>query len=153
MLDDKIFNNSYDEVEYGTECLAQTPIAVSPLVADRYEENYSEDIASIMQQKYLDEYMEELYLNSEFYAQFGRNNKRLDKSDMINVYYAFRKPLLDHGPYNILQVFCTIAEFFELNYKTLYNDIISLEDKAAILEIIEERYGLNKHLSKSKRLF
>ena len=52
-----------------------------------------------------------------------------------------------------MQIFCAIAEFFELNYKTLYNDIISLEDKSEILEALQESYGLESTLSSSKKLF
>ena len=47
MLEDKIINNSYDAVEYGTESLKPTSISISPLVSDRYEESISENIDEV----------------------------------------------------------------------------------------------------------
>ena len=37
--------------------------------------------------------------------------------------------------------------------KTLYNDILTLEDKVNILEHLEKEYGLEKHFASSKALF
>ena len=39
---DKIINNSYDAVDYGQEALSQSPIAISPLVSEQYEEAISD---------------------------------------------------------------------------------------------------------------
>ena len=97
--------------------------------------------------------MAEFYEASEFYAKYGQDCKKLEKADISNVYYTFKHLLLEKDNYNLVQVFTTIAEFFELNYKTLYNDIISLEDKAEILEILRDMYGLDNQFAKSKKLF
>ena len=97
--------------------------------------------------------MSELYEASEFYEKYGQDCKKLEKADISNVYYTFKRQLLEKDDYNLVQVFTTIAEFFDLNYKTLYNDIISLEDKAEILEILRDMYGLESQFAKSKKLF
>lgn len=153
MLEDKIINNSYDAVDYGQEALSQSPIAINPLVSDQYEESISENIEDIYTRKKLFNQMNELYEASEFYSKYGKECKKLEKADISNVYYTFKRQLLQKDNYNLVQVFTTIAEFFELNYKTLYNDIISLEDKAEILEILREMYGLESQFAKSKKLF
>ena len=153
MLEDKIINNSYDAVDYGQEALSQSPIAINPLVSDQYEESISENIEDIYTRKKLFNQMNELYEASEFYPKYGKECKKLEKADISNVYYTFKRQLLQKDNYNLVQVFTTIAEFFELNYKTLYNDIISLEDKAEILEILREMYGLESQFAKSKKLF
>lgn len=150
---DKIINNSYDAVDYGQEALSQSPIAINPLVSDQYEEAISENIEDIYTRKNLYNQMSELYEASEFYEKYGQDCKKLEKADISNVYYTFKRQLLEKDDYNLVQVFTTIAEFFDLNYKTLYNDIISLEDKAEILEILRDMYGLESQFAKSKKLF
>ena len=150
---DKIINNSYDAVDYGQEALSQSPIAINPLVSEQYEEATSENIEDIYTRKKLYNQMSELYEASEFYEKYGQDCKKLEKADISNVYYTFKHQLLEKDDYNLVQVFTTIAEFFDLNYKTLYNDIISLEDKAEILEILRDMYGLESQFAKSKKLF
>ena len=150
---DKIINNSYDAVDYGQEALSQSPIAINPLVSDQYEEATSENIEDIYTRKKLYNQMSELYEASEFYEKYGQDCKKLEKADISNVYYTFKHQLLEKNDYNLVQIFTTIAEFFDLNYKTLYNDIISLEDKAEILEILRDMYGLESQFAKSKKLF
>ena len=150
---DKIINNSYDAVDYGQEALSQSPIAINPLVSDQYEEAISENIEDIYTRKNLYNQMSELYEASEFYEKYGQDCKKLEKADISNVYYTFKRQLLEKDDYNLVQVFTTIAEFFDLNYKTLYNDIISLEDKAEILEILRDMYGLESQFAISKKLF
>ena len=150
---DKIINNSYDAVDYGQEALSQSPIAINPLVSEQYEDATSENIADIYTRKNLYNQMSELYEASEFYEKYGQDCKKLEKADISNVYYTFKRQLLEKDDYNLVQVFTTIAEFFDLNYKTLYNDIISLEDKAEILEILRDMYGLESQFAKSKKLF
>ena len=150
---DKIINNSYDAVDYGQEALSQSPIAINPLVSEQYEEATSENIEDIYTRKKLYNQMSELYEASEFYEKYGQDCKKLEKADISIVYYTFKRQLLEKDDYNLVQVFTTIAEFFDLNYKTLYNDIISLEDKAEILEILRDMYGLESQFAKSKKLF
>ena len=150
---DKIINNSYDAVDYGQEALSQSPIAINPLVSEQYEEATSENIEDIYTRKNLYNQMSELYEASEFYEKYGQDCKKLEKADISNVYYTFKRQLLEKDDYNLVQIFTTIAEFFDLNYKTLYNDIISLEDKAEILEILRDMYGLESQFAKSKKLF
>lgn len=150
---DKIINNSYDAVDYGQEALSQSPIAINSLVSEQYEEATSENIEDIYTRKKLYNQMSELYEASEFYEKYGQDCKKLEKADISNVYYTFKHQLLEKNDYNLVQIFTTIAEFFDLNYKTLYNDIISLEDKAEILEILRDMYGLESQFAKSKKLF
>jgi len=153
MLEDKIMNNNFDSVEYGVEALSQTPIAVSPLVYDRYEESLSDDVSDIYIRKQIYEDMSDIYENSEYYKKYGKEVKKLEKRDISDIYYSFKEELQKRNTYSLVQIFCAIAEFFDLNYKTLYNDIISLEDKAQILELLQEQYGLESNLGKSKKLF
>lgn len=150
---DKIINNSYDAVDYGQGSLSQNPISINPLISDQYEESTSENIEDIYTRKKLYDQMNDLYMMSEFYEKYGQDCKKLEKADIGNVYYTFKPLLLNIDHYNLVQVFTTIAEFFDINYKILYNDVISLEDKAEILEILRDMYGLETQFAKSKKLF
>lgn len=153
MLEDKIINNSYDAVEYGTESLRSSSISISPLVSDRYEESISENIEEIFIRKKLYEDVANIYEESKYFEKYGKEYKKLEKADVSDIYYTFKGELKKKNDYSIVQIFCAIAEFFDLNYKTLYNDIITIEDKAEILENLRETYGLEKEFAKSKKLF
>lgn len=169
-MEDKIINNRFDNVEYGTEGLGPGQIVVSPAVADRYEESLSENIEDVYARKKLNDYLAELHKQSPFYEKYPdgaraevidedgntdneRIVKKLEKKDIFDIYYYYKDKLMETGEYTIVQVFCAIAEFFDINYKTLYHDIVSLEDKAAILETLDETIGLRKNFAKSKKLF
>lgn len=153
MLEDKIINNNFDNVEFGTESLSQSPITVNPMVYDRYEESLSEDVTEIYSRKKIYEDMSEIYEASPYFKKYGKELKKLEKRDISDIYYSFKDELNKRNSYTLVQIFCAIAEFFDLNYKILYNDIISLEDKAQILEILQETYGLDSDLGRSKKLF
>ena len=154
MLEDKIINNNYDNVDYSYDFTSYTPIAVSPLVSDRYEDALSEDISELYTRRHIYEDVAEIYEASPYFQKYGKETKKLEKRDVSDIYYTFKDELKKKDSYSLVQIFCAIAEFFELNYKTLYNDIISLEDKAEILEILQRSYGLESTLSSSsKKLF
>jgi hypothetical protein len=153
MIEDKIINNGFDNVEYGIERTTQSSIQISPFVEDRYEESTSEHIEEIYTRRRLMELMNELYENSKFYEKYGKNLKKIERCDLFDIYYHFKDELRKTHEFSVVQIFCTIAEFFDLNYKTLYNDILTLEDKVSILDHLEKDYGLEKHFAKSKSLF
>lgn len=153
MLEDKIINNNYDNVDYSYVFTSSAPIAINPLVSDRYEDTLSEDISDLYVRRHIYEDVAEIYESSPYFQKYGKETKKLEKRDVSDIYYTFKDQLKKKDSYSLVQIFCAIAEFFELNYKTLYNDIISLEDKAEILEILQESYGLESTLSSSKKLF
>lgn len=150
---DKIFNSRYNNVEYGSERTSNQEIAIDPAISDLYEENVSENMEEVYVKKNMMKKMEELYEQSEFYQKYGQDPRRIERCDFFKIYYYFKDKLKELNEYNIVQIFCVISEFFDFNYKVLYKDIITLEDKVEILDIIEDQYGLDKPLASSKKLF
>lgn len=153
MVEDKIFNSTYNNVDYGNDSGLPSQISVSPRVEDLYEENLSDDMSGVYTIKKLHEDMAKLYKSSPYYEKYGKSDKKIERADAFDIYYTFKGKLLETQEYTIVQIFCEIAEFFGLNYKTLYNDILTLEDKVNILDCLSEKYGLQKQFSESKRLF
>ena len=154
MIDDKIIDNSFDKVDYGVERTTQASIQISPF-ADKqiYEESISENIDEIYTRRRLMKIMNELYEKSEYYKKYGTNLNKIERGDLFGIYYHFKDELSKFNEFSIIQIVCTIAEFFDLNYKTLYNEVITLEDKVRILDSLEVEYGLEKQFTKSKALF
>lgn len=152
-MEDKIFNSGFNNVEYGSERATQQEISISSAVSDRYEENTSESIEDVYTRRKMMEKMEQFYEESEFYEKYGQEPKRVDRCDFFKIYYYFKDKLKELYEYDAVQIFCAIAEFFDLNYKVIYKDIITLEDKVEILDILEDQYGLDKPLQNSKKLF
>ena len=152
-IDDKIINNSYDNVDYGTERTSQSPISIDPAAESLYEENMTEHIEDLYTKKKLYEELHELYLNSPYFEKYKKNPKKVERADFFGIYYYFKDKLMENNEYNIVQIFCAIAEFFDFNYKTLYNEVITLGDKVVLLETLQEQFGLEKEFDNSIRLF
>lgn len=175
MIEDKIFENSFDKVDYGVERTTQASIQISPFVEKQYEESVSENIDDLYTRRRLMRIMYDLYIDSEFFEKYGQKRhtnivkdastiqhddlvynpvvKKIERCDLFKIYYYFKDKLQERNEFSIIQIFCTIAEFFDLNYKTLYNDVLTLEDKVTILDYLEKEYGLDKQFTKSKALF
>lgn len=149
----EIINNSYEDVDYTTDRFTQNTLSISPMVSDDYKEVLSEDLDEVYNLKQLDEALNELYERSPWYGKYGRNIKKIERGDICDIYYYFKERLENTKMYSIIHIFCSICEFFDLNYKYVYNDIVSLRDKAHILEALEEKYGLENYFSKSVKLF
>lgn len=149
----EIINNSYEDVDYTSDRFTQNTLSINPLVSDDYKEVLSEDLDEVYNLKQLDEAMNELYLESPWYSKYGKNIKKVERGDIFEIYYYFKERLESTKMYSIVHIFCSICEFFDLNYKYVYNDIVSLRDKANILEALEEKYGLENYFSKSVKLF
>ena len=153
-MQDKIGNSSYDNVEYGVERTTQTPIQIDPYAEEMYEETTSENIEDIYVKRKMMDIMNEIYEQSEYFEKYGgKKPKKVDRSDLFGIYYYFKDELRKRNEYTIVQIFITIAEFFDLNYRTLYNDILTLEDKVEILDHLSDEYGLERQFAQSNPLF
>lgn len=152
MVEDKIFNSGYNSVVYGNANISQQ-INVSPCVEDDYQDNLSDNMEDVYIKRQLHDDINSLYKESDYYQKYGQDDKRIERADTFDIYYSFKEKLLEKGDYTIVEIFCEIAEFFGLNYKLLYNNILTLEDKVEILDYFGEERGLEKQFAKSKRLF
>lgn len=76
--------------------------------------------------------------------------KKIEKGDLTNIYYYF-KNILEEQNFDEMESFCAIAEFFKLNYKLLYDDVISIESKAKILNALKDNFNIK--FEKTNRLF
>lgn len=153
MVDDKILNNSFDDVEYGIERTTQQSIQILPQVAYMYEESTCENMEDLYTERKTRDLMSEFFEKSPFYEKYSLDVKKVERCDLYDIYYYFKDRLNEVGEFNSVQIFCAIAEFFDVNYKIMYNDVIALEDKVVILEEMSDMYGLKKKFSKVNRLF
>ena len=112
MMEDKIFENSFDKVEYGVERTTQESIQISPFVEKQYEESVSENIDELYVIRRLMKIMYDLYLNSEFFEKYGQKQhidaskdsstlqyedlvynpvaKKIERGDLFKIYYYFK---------------------------------------------------------------
>ncbi len=149
----EIINNSYEDIDYTADRFTQSTLTIDPAISDNYKEVLSEDMEEVYNLKQLDETLNELYENSPWYGKYGRNIKKIERGDIYDIYYYFKERLENMKMYSIMHIFCSICEFFDFNYKYVYNEIVSLRDKACILEALEEKYGLENYFSQSVKLF
>ncbi|NMC59099.1 MAG: hypothetical protein GYA51_06920 [Candidatus Methanofastidiosa archaeon] len=149
MKDDKIINNSYNSGDIEYENFTQ-PMKVDDRVSDLYSDTISDNMVEERTNKVLDEKIYELFEQSPFYEKY-KNPKRVDKNDLVKMYYYFKERLLKEKTFSSTQIFIGFAEFFQINYDQLYSEVGVL-DKEGLLRELNEKFNLNRKI-KTKKLF
>lgn len=149
MKEDKIINNSYNTGDINYESFTQ-PMKVDDRVSHLYKDVLSENIIEERTFKRLEEQIYEYFKDSPFYEKY-KNPKRVDKNDLVKMYYYFKDKLLKENTFSSTQIFIGFAEFFQVNYDQLYSEVGVL-DKEGLLRELNEKLGLNKKI-KTKKLF
>ena len=149
LREDKIINNSYNQGEQTYNDFGNT-IKVHDSVINLYEDQLGDNIIENRTMKMLDDEMYDIFVNSPYYEKY-KKHKRADSSDRIKMYYYFKENLLKKKNYTSMEIFIAFAEFFQVNYDQLYNEVGVL-DKEGLLRELNEKYGLS-HRIKTKRLF
>ena len=149
MIQDKILNNAYNTGEIDHQAFTQT-IKIDAKVIGQYKENTSDNIIGVRTQKMLEDQMYLHFKNSEFFEKY-KVPKRVDKSDMIKMYYFFKGFLIKERTFSNIEIFIGFAEFFQINYDQLYTEI-GVRDKEEILHELHDSKSL-KNKIKTKKLF
>ena len=144
----KILDNSWNAVDREAFINGST-ISVDPLMEGQYDEAMSSDISELYTNRITNEILYDAYMSSPFFDKYGQNPKKIEKNDYYDVYVYFRDFLNNNTEHklNIVQIFISILEFFELNYEKMYKDIIPITDKSKILETIYNVYGHKSKLN------
>jgi hypothetical protein len=145
MKEDKILNNSFNTGEIEYEAFTST-MRIDDKVSGQYRESWSETIVEDRTIKMLEDKLYSLFEESEFFEKY-KSPKRVDKSDMIKMYYFFKDKLLNDQSYSSVEIFIGFAEFFQVNYDQLYAQI-GVKDKESLLRELKDKKKI-----KSKRLF
>lgn len=149
MTEDKIINNSFNSGELQYREFSQT-IKIDSQVSDLYEDQFG-DLVEYRTMQILNEVIYDIFKESEFYKKY-KKPKRVDKSDMIKMYYFFKNKIKENEKkFTHMEVFIGFAEFFQISYDQLYSEIRVL-DKENVLKELNEKYGLGNRI-KTKRLF
>lgn len=146
---DKILNNSYNTGEIEYEPFSGV-MKIDDRVASLYEDQYSENMFETRTVKALNEEIYKLFLKSPFHEKY-KNPKRVDKGDMVKMYYYFKEILVKAKAYSNAQIFMGFAEFFQINYDQLYNEIGVL-DKEGLLRELNDHKGMKSKIQ-TKKLF
>lgn len=146
--EDKIINNSFSSGELNFQEFTQS-IKVDSRVSDLYEDQIG-DILEYRTIKELNDEIYKIFLISPFYQKY-KAPKRIDKNDMIKMYYYFKTEIEKIKLYTSVEFFICFAEFFQINYDYLYAEIRVL-DKESLLKELNNKYSLRAKI-KTKRLF
>ena len=148
MKEDKIINNSFNSGELNYEEFTQT-IRVDSRVSGLYEDQLG-DIIECRTIQLLNDEIYKIFEESPYYQKY-KNPKRVDKNDMMKMYYYFKEKIMLIKNFSAMEMFIGFAEFFQINYDQLYAEIRVL-DKEIILRELSAKYGLSSKI-KTKRLF
>ena len=148
-MEDKILNNSYNSGEIEFQAFT-SPMKVDSKVAPLYQDNLSENMIEQRTEKMLENNLYDIFIESPYYEKY-KNPKRVDKGDMAKMYYYFKERLVKDNSYTTTQIFIGFAEFFQINYDQLHEEVGVL-DKESLLREMAETKGVSYKI-KSKRLF
>jgi len=149
MKEDKILNNSFNSGDITYEAFSM-PMKVDERVTHLYKDSMSENIVEERTLRLLDEKMYELFQDSPFHEKYA-NPKRVDKNDLLKMYYYFKERLIKEKSYSAAQIFMGFAEFFQINYDQLYTEV-GVMDKEGLLRELNDKFSLNRKI-KTKKLF
>lgn len=148
MKKDKIINNSFNSGELNYENFSQT-IKIDSRVSALYEDQLGDVLEHRIAQD-LNALIYDIFKESQYYEKY-KNPKRVDKNDMIKMYYYFKEEVTKIRNFSSMELFVGFAEFFQINYDQLYGEIRVL-DKEHLLKELNEKYSLESRI-KTKRLF
>jgi len=148
MKEDKILNNSFNSGELNFREFTHA-IKIDSRVSELYEDQLG-DVLEHRSMKLLNEILYDIFIESPYYEKY-KNPKRVDKNDMIKMYYYFKEEITKVKSFNSMELFIGFAEFFQINYDQLYGEIRVLE-KESLLKELNEKLGLQDRI-KSPRLF
>jgi len=149
MRNDKILNNAYNSGDIDYENFSQ-PIKVDDRVYELYKDILSDNIIEERTFKLLYDIIYDIFIKCPFYEKY-KNPKRVDKNDLLKMYYYFKERLIKENTFSAMQMFIGFAEFFQINYDQLYNDIGVL-DKEGLLRELNDKFKLDNKI-KTKKLF
>jgi len=149
MREDKILNNSYNTGNMEYQKFSEE-IRIDDKVSGQYKESTSDNIVDVRREKKLAEEIYKYFNTSEFFQKY-KIPKRVDKSDMIKMYYFFKTHLKKENIYSNVEIFIGFAEFFQINYDQLYTEI-GVRDKEELLRELKSDYSIQNKI-KTKKLF
>lgn len=147
-MKDKIMNNGFNAGEMNHEAFTGD-IRIENSVADLYEDQLG-DIIECRVRSMLDVELYQIFVDSPYHQKY-KTPKRIDKTDLVKMFYYFKGFIMKSGKFSNMDFFIGFAEFFQVNYDVLYSDI-SVMDKEYILKEMSEKYGLHSRI-KTKKLF
>jgi hypothetical protein len=126
------------------------PIKINDKITHLYEDTISEDLIGYRSNKLLEEIMYNVFLESPFYHKY-KTPKRIEKSDVTKMYYFFKEKILKEHNFSLYDIFINFAEFFQINYELLYNEISTLSKEELLKELNNEKQISERF--KTKKLF
>ena len=140
---------NYNNDEQTFEVFTQ-PIRVDNKISHLYKDILSDNIIEERTYKLLANKIYDLFVKSIYYNKY-KNPKKIDRNDLFKMFYYFKGLLLKENIFSSMEMFIGFAEFFQVNYEQLYNEITVL-DKEALLKELNEKLNINKKI-KTKKLF
>ena len=166
---DKILNNSYNKLDKDYTAQYQSPIKIAPSYEHYYKERTASDIVLLETRKRLRDIIYKFYLDSPYYDKYYEPFPEESEKDHVKVYkrhirrkinaseiYYYFKDRIDtvDEKFSPFEVLLAIGDFFELDFKLLWDNVIPPKTKESIIsEAKPLRTAENVKANTSKKLF
>lgn len=145
----KVLNNTW--IQGTAESTMSGPIAIDPSMEKQYDYALTSDPILLQERKDTQEKLYQIFKDSPYFEKYGGfakgtdipAPKKIEKGDIINVFYYMKEELDKLKKLSISEEIIAINEFFEFNYDTIVNDVLSIPLKSKLYEEL-----WNEHQSK-----
>lgn len=157
--DDLLKNNKYKSGGVITEnSFNSSPasIKVDPGLSDRYDYAVTENIELLNDRKDTTEKLYEIFQKSPFkkkYVTTDGKTIKIPKNEIPDVFYYCRDELKKVKPLSTYEFMIAICEFFEFDYKHIFNNVMSTKMKADLFDNLYKLGDINPNISNEEQLF
>lgn len=154
----KVLHNSYFSGEATNTDFSQTPMVISPLVADQYDYALTDDIVLLQERKDTAEKIYEIFINSPYANSFKVKDSpiiKIPKDSIAEVFNYTKDALKKIKNLTASELVMSINEFYDFNYDYVYKKVLTPQMKQELLEDYYINLGMKQRMDDgaSQKLF
>lgn len=154
----KVLNNAW--IQGTAETSVSGPIAIDPSLEKQYDYALTSDPILLQERKDTQERLYKIFQESPYFKKYGGfakddnipSPKKIEKGDIVNVFYYMKEKLDEQKKLTISEEIIAINEFFEFNYDTIVNEVLSIPLKSKLYEELYEEHQ-SKMTDTQEKLF
>lgn len=154
----KVLHNSYFSGEAVNTDFSQTPMVISPVVADQYDYALTEDIVLLHERKDTAEKLYQIYTNSPYVGKYkGKDGVsiKIPKDCIKEIFDYTKNELMKIKALTPSELIIAINEFYDFNYDFVYKKVLTPQMKQELLEDYYTNLGMKSRMDDgaSEKLF
>lgn len=153
-----VLNNGWNSG--GNEQTFSGTISVHPDMDKTYDYVLTSDPVSLQEQKQTQEMLYEIFKESPYFDKYNGKKqdssvayaKKIERSDVQGLFFYMKEKIEERQQMNISELMMHICEFFELNYKFVLDNVLTVPLRARLFQEVYHA-GHKKIIDETESLF